>query len=287
MLRSIFLSFFCILFMSTVAAASSPAPKVGDTYEITKDTKTSYKSANGSGSSGGKTMIIERVIALRDDGLELEYNEPPLPASAKPVKIRPWQFPARVFKPSNRGPLRLLNSAELEARIEVWLKDAGVPRSSCGKTVFTWNAFRIECDPQSMIKTIESFDLGSATIGDGVAYNDADALAAGKLVKKDGPEGVTYSAEMPVDPAVIRRERAEADVTVGEMMRQPVTLEEALARREKENVTGTISVVFEADAAGNIHRRTKVKTLDIKAAGDESETRKQTEILERRSVTGP
>jgi hypothetical protein len=42
------------------------APQVGDTYEITLS----------AGSSHDKDTIIERVIGLRADGVELEYDLP-------------------------------------------------------------------------------------------------------------------------------------------------------------------------------------------------------------------
>ena len=98
------------------------------------------------------------MIAARDTGIELEYD---LSRDAKAEdRARIWQFPARVFKPSN-GPMQLLNASELEARLEVWLKAAGWDRSVCGRWIFTWNAFRIDCDPQSIIKAIEAIDLWS------------------------------------------------------------------------------------------------------------------------------
>ncbi len=50
----------------------------------------------------------------------------------------------------------------------------------------------------------------------------------GTLVRTDGPTGTSFAVALPVDPDAVRRGRAESDVAVGEMMQQPVTLEDAL-----------------------------------------------------------
>lgn len=288
MLRSLYLILFCILLLPTivVAAGASPlGPKVGDAYEITLIRDSSRKGTGTSGSSHDKDTIIERVIGLRQDGLELEYDLPE--AATAGERAGNWQFPVRVFKPLD-GPPQLLNGSELAGRVDGWLKASGLSRTACGHTIFTWNAFRIECDPQAVIKTVESFDLRSANLRDGAPYQDAAALRPGKLVKKVvGSDDVTFAADMPVDPGAVRLAHAESDVTVGEIMNKPVTLEAALSQRAKEIVSGTISVVFAADSAGNVHRRTKITTLDIKGPDSQSETDTTTETLERRLVSAP
>ena len=131
------------------AGALPLAPQVGDTYEITLTRDSAQQGSHGSsGSSHDKDTIIERVIGLRADGLELQYDLPS--AATADERAGNWQFPARVFKPFG-GPAQLLNGPELEARVDGWLKAAGWPRTVCGHWIFTWNAFRIECDPQSVL----------------------------------------------------------------------------------------------------------------------------------------
>ena len=78
---------------------------------------------------------------------------------------------------------------------------------------------------------------------------------------------------------------AESDVVVGEIMDKPVSLDAALRERAREIVSGTISVTFETDPAGNVRRRTKVTKLDIKGPDGRSETRTVTETLERRLIS--
>jgi hypothetical protein len=266
------------------AGALSPAPQVGDTYEITLAKDSAQQGSNGSsGSSHDKDTIIERVISLRADGLELEYD---LPNAATPdERARIWQFPARVFKPFG-GPAQLLNGPELEARVNGWLKAAGWPRTACGHWIFTWNAFRIECDPQSVIKTVQSFDLRSADLREGAAYQESEARGSGKLARKaGGVDGAIFAVEMPVDPDAVLRARAESDVVAGEIMNKPVSLDAALRKRATEIISGTISVAFETDSAGNVRRRTKVTKLDITGPDGPSESETVTETLERRLIS--
>jgi hypothetical protein len=266
------------------AGVSPLAPQVGDTYEITLTRDSAQLGGDrSSGSSQDKDTIIERVIGVRGDGVELEYDLPK--ATTAEERAGNWQFPAQVFKPFD-GPAQLLNASELEARVDGWLKAAGWPRTVCGHWIFTWNAFRIECDPQSVIKTVESFDLRSAEPREGAPYLDAEALGSGKLARQPaGPDGAIFSVEMPVDPDAVRRAEAESDVAVGEIMKKPVSLDAALLERRREIVSGTISVMFETDPAGNVRRRTRVTKLDIKGPSGQSETRTVTETLERRLIS--
>jgi hypothetical protein len=149
-------------------------------------------------------------------------------------------------------------------------------------------AFRIDCDPQSIIERIKTFDLRSHDLREGAAYQDAEALAPGVIARKAvGPNGATFAALLEADPAAVRRARAEADVAIAEIMQKPVTLEAALGNRAKEQVSGTISVTFETDAAGNIRKRTKVTKLEIKRSDGTSESRTATETVERRNVSTP
>jgi hypothetical protein len=180
----------------------------------------------------------------------------------------------------------LLNGPELDARLDGWLKAASVSRTACGHWIFTWNAFRIECDPQSVIKTVELYDLRSADLHEGGTYRDSGAGSPGTVVRKaGGVDGETYAVQMPVDPDAVRRARAESAVILGEIMKKPVSLDAALHERAEEIVSGTISVTFETDPSGNVRRRTRVTRLDIKRPESRSETQTVTETLEQRHIS--
>jgi len=275
-----------LLLLDSVAhAGGSPQPpQVGDVYEITLIKDSVQQGGDGSSSSShDKDTIIEQVIGVRADGLELLYD---LPNSTTPdERARIWQYPARVFMPFD-GRTRLLNGPELEVRLEGWLKAANLSRTACGHWIFTWNAFRIECDPQSVLGTVQSYDLRSTDLREGELYRDSEAGGFGKLTRKvGGSDGETFAVQMPVDAGAVRRARAESDVVVGEFMKKPTSLEAALSRRADEVVSGTISITFETDRAGNVRQRIKVTNLNIKLPDGRLETQTVTERLERRVVS--
>jgi hypothetical protein len=268
------------------ADPSHATPRVGDVYEIAMLRESSEHGSDGSSSNAhDQDTISERVIAVRPDGLELEYDLP-RDATAQDRETS-WQFPARVFKP-DRGSAQLLNAPELEGRVDRWLKKARWPRSVCGHWIFTWNAFQIQCDPQSVIKTIEAFDVRVPELRDGAAYLEIGALGPVTLIRKtSGANGATFAAQMKVDPEAIRKEQAESDVAVGEIMRKPVTLEEALRARAKAAVSGTVVVTFDVDPTGNVQRKTTVTELEIKDPDGASKTRTVTQTVDRRLISGP
>lgn len=274
---------FLLPLVGVRAEPPTTVPKVGEAYEISQSYESSRRSTTGSsGNSRGRTVLVERVVGVRETGLELVYDLPE--AATAEERAREWQFPARVFKPSS-GPTQLLNHRELETRLEGWLKKAGLTRALCGRWYFTWNAFRIDCDPQSVIKTTTAFDLRLADLHEGAAYLDADARAPGTLTKTTGPDGAALAATMEVDPDAIRRARAEADVVVGEVTRKPVTLDAAVRERAKESVVGTVLVRFDLDATGSVRRRVRVVKLETKGSDEGTETETRTETVERRPVS--
>jgi hypothetical protein len=150
--------------------------------------------------------------------------------------------------------------------------------------------FYMECISHRMRSAIgdqndPSFDLASADLREGAPYQEAEARGSGKLARKAaGSDGAIFTVEMPVDADAVRRARAESDVVVGEIMKKPVSLDAALRERATEIVTGTISVTFETDPAGDVRRRTKVTKLDITGPGGRSGTETVTETLERRLI---
>lgn len=266
---------------NTLALAQSTFPTVGEEREITKSYQTSEQASDGSSStSSGHDTLLERVIRVRPDGFELEYDLP-RDATAQD-RERNWQFPARVFKPLNGSP-ELLNAAELESRVDGWLAAAGWSRAVCEQWIFTWNAFRIECDPESVIKAIEAFDLRTTNVGDGETYRDPGAKGGGTLKRRDASvRGQTYTTTLEVDVEAVRRSRAEADIAIGEIIRKEVALDVALRNREKEAVSGTISITLDTDEAGNVWRRTKVTKLETRTPDGVLKSSTATEIVTSR-----
>jgi hypothetical protein len=266
-------------------AGSVPSAIIaGQEYEIRHSYETTEQTSDGNsnGSSSGHTTLAERVLAVRADGIELEYD---LPDGATTEERGPeWRLPARVLKRAN-GQLHLLNGAELEARRDDWLKKAKLSTSACGSWYFTWNAFRVECDPQSIIATIEGYDLGPP-LREGAPYQLAGARGTGTIIKKASGRGnASFHVLLEVNPESVQRANAESDVVVGQMMKKPVTLEAALRERAKESVSGTIAITFDTDCAGNPWRQRRVTKLVTKRADGVTETKTSTAVLEKRLVS--
>jgi hypothetical protein len=259
---------------------AQPQAKVGEEHEITRSYETSSQGSDGStSSSSGHTAILERVVRVNESGLELEYDLPK-EATAED-RARDWHFPARVFRSAD-GSMELLNRAELEGRLGTWLKAAGWTPDICGRWIFTWNAFRIECDPQSVIKTIQRYDLRSANLREGAVLRDHSAKQAGTLRRTAvTANGSTFEALLELEPGAVRQASAESDVAVGEILRKPVTLEAALQQRARERVSGTILIRFDADPAGNAWRRTKVTKIEKKKPDGVVEVSTATEVVTR------
>ncbi|MDB5722581.1 MAG: hypothetical protein JWP15_3199 [Alphaproteobacteria bacterium] len=268
------------LLLAAAPQGQASPQSAGDTFVISLARDTAQSSAGSQSSTHDQDSIVERVIRVRAEGIELEYD---LPGDADPdSRAAQWQYPVRVFQPG-QGARQLLNRAELEARRDEWLRGANLTRESCGHWIFTWNAFRIECDPQSAIDALQPFILDGTGLAEGAAYRDRAARAPGKL----GRIASGYRARMDVDPETVRRERAESDVAAGEIMRKPVTLPAALAARAKESVSGTVTVSLDVEPDGQLLRRTRVTRVEIRRADGEVETDTATETVERRPMETP
>ena len=269
--------------LAAPCAASERAPEqAGAVYELLlSHSSASESSDESSSSSNGSDALIERVLEVTPEGLVLEYDlasEAGLPHGRQDQ----WQYPFRVFKPLD-GPMRLLNAAELETRIGPWLEQSEIPRSACGTWIFTWNAFRIECDPQSVMEGVARFDMRPGDLREGAPFHEPGASEPAQITEKSaGPEGATYVVVLAVDPDWVRRKEAESDVVVGEIMREPVTFEEAFRARSAEEISGTITITFDAEVDGGVRRRTKVTELEIRKPDGVVETSTASETLERR-----
>jgi hypothetical protein len=274
-----------VLLVSTTAIEAAPtvsSPHVGDAYQVTLSQDSTEQGTDGSsGSSNDRDTIIERVIGVRPDGVELEYDFPK--DTPKGERDSSWQFPARVFRPFN-GPSQLIDRAGVEKRVDAWLKAANWTRAICGHWIFTWNAFRIDCDPDSVVKAVEGFELNS-DVRDGALYEDPRARGPGVLAKKtSGPAGA-FTTEMKINPDTVRRERAESEVATGEITNKPVTLDAALRKQASDAISGTITVTFDVDSQGNVWRRTKVTKLQVNEPDGKSKTATTTETLERHRIS--
>ena len=280
----------CLLmvpFLPTIAAHSEPTKRsiqIGDVYEITRTRDSSSQGSDASsGSSHDQDTVIERIEALRADGLEVIYDLPQQTTAEE--RQQTWQFPARVLE-LQEGQVQLLNVLELEKRVDAWLKWGKMSREACGHWIFTWNAFKIECDPQSVIAMVQAFDPTVRDLRNGALYRDAHALRPVPLtMKASSSEGSTFSASLEIDPQSVQRDRAAADVVIGEITRKPLTLDAALVDRARETVSGTIEVLVDTDAGGNVRRLTKITKSQMKKPDSSVQTETVTETIQRRLLS--
>ncbi len=267
------------------AEPSQVGDQVGDVVEIVMSYETSQEGSDGSSSSSqGTDVLSERVIAVTDDGIELEFDLPP--ATTAEERTRVWQYPARVLRGVD-GEKQLLNPEELEVRLDAWLALTEWDRNVCGQWIFTWNAFLIECDPQSVLETIDAIDMRGVDLRDGAQYRHPGASETGAFTRSVAPDGETvFVVELGADIESVRKSRAESDVVIGEISGQPVTLEEALIERSREDVSGTVEVSFQGDAQGVPTRRVVVTNLKTISPDGVVTTERETRVLERRRVAG-
>ncbi|TPG22282.1 hypothetical protein EAH87_00195 [Sphingomonas koreensis] len=261
-------------------AAATAGSRVGEAFQITTDREMEQhgnRVGSQRGTSTDRDSYVERVAAVRPDGVVLEYD---LPENANPDdRSSNWQFPFQVLKAPD-GTIRLLNAPELATRIDRWLKAAGMSRAACGKLVFTWNAFRIDCDPQSTIRWLAAVALPDR-LEAGTTFSDPDARTSTTLRQASADRLV---ATLPIDPAALRRQRAQTDVAVAELMHKALTLDAALKAHEAETVTGTIEITFDLDSVGRAHRRTRVKTVQIAWPNGRIDTQTVTDTLMRTPI---
>lgn len=266
---------------AVATASATPTPRIGDTFQISVDRETeAYGNRDDSprSTSTDRDSYVERIMAVRPDGIILEYDLPARVSARE--RATTWQFPFQVLKAPG-GTLQLLNEPELAGRVNRWLKAAGMPRAVCGTLIFTWNAFRIECDPQSTIRWLTSVILPD-NLEVGSPVNDPDAQAAVTL--RQGSENKLF-ATLQVDPAAIRRQRAETEVGVAELMHKSPTIDAARKAHEVETITGTIAVTFDLDSEGRTRGRTRVRTVQIGWPNGRIETQTVTETLTHTPLT--
>lgn len=275
-----------ILLLHIIDARAEPPQaedRAGDVYEL-QLVSVSETSQNGSsGNSSTRGRLVERVIAPRDGGIELEFD---LPERVSPKeRALTWQLPVRVLKSPGR-PLQLLNRSELDERAHAWMRTGGITEAACGRWIFTWTAIKIECDPESALQILEPFDLRSGNLRDGAPHSEPGARGTASLrASPTDSGGATYAAEMDIDADMMRRERAKADVAVAEMTgRPPLSYEAALQARQNERISGSIATTFECDGNGRVTLRRRITRTEIAGEAGSLERQTTTETVTRRFV---
>jgi hypothetical protein len=275
------LSLVAMVFGSVPAVASLPPPampQVGAAWLLVIDHQEATQSANRSGSSSGHDALVERVIAVAADGVTYEYDLPPDATSDD--RARQWQLPVQLFR-ATTGDVQIVDVAALERRIDAWLRRARMTRADCGRQIFTWNLFRVDCDTSNAISVIERFLTPREPMAEGVIATHPYALAAGRFSRAvDG----SYLASLEIDPEAARRSKAEGAVMVGNITNDPVTVDAATATWARAAISGTIAIRIEPDADGRVYRRVTHTSVVITGMGDDDEQVTATETLTRTPI---
>lgn len=203
--------------------ASAPAlaqgiPTVGDVTDIVirYETETeTFQAASGlppsTGSSRGSYHYVDRVLAVSESGIEREIS---LPHTGEEVPLVVWEFPVSVLERPD-GSLELRNREELIARRDHFMAEAEIPMEACGTYYFTWNIFQINCDPESILPTLVTFNLQPIGLTEGATFEHVGAASAGTIaLVEETASSLTYQAIMPIDADEVRREKAETAVII-------------------------------------------------------------------------
>ncbi|WP_017671765.1 hypothetical protein [Blastomonas sp. AAP53] len=183
--------------------------------------------------------------------------------------------------------MRLINGSELNARLDRWLTSANWDRTVCGRWIFTWNAFKIECDPETVLKTIDSYELRSIEAIEGAELHDSAASAPARLERKtSGAGNQMFEARLVIDPVKFHRAEAESEVVAGEITGHPIPFDEALAKSSKDKVEGTIRVVLNTNAAGEVIEKARTTKVKITHHDGTTQVREAVETVQRTRVTG-
>lgn len=278
--------FIMLLMMPTLVNGAEPIEQraiVGDVYSISLQYENTSESDGGSNSSSrGRQAIVETVIAVDEAGIVLGYD---LPASMSDEdRAQYWQYPARIRR-DHSGNNQLLDVEVLEDRIDEWLERFEFPRAACGHWMFTWNAFQIVCDPQSVLRNVAQYDLRPTDLRDDGLFFDPMALEPGRFVQSSIESGdFQFVVEMSVDPEKIRHERVQADLITAQIMNRELTDEAARNARAAEEITGSIRVAFQTDADGQIYRKTRVVSLETRLADGSVEISTSSQELSRELI---
>ncbi len=273
--------------VSGVSWPDSIKEQIGQTYEIrwTQSTKTS-RGVGSSGSSNSRLTHIERVIDAGSDEIILEFD---MPLDTPEIdRRREWQLPAR-FQKTPDNEIALLNADELKARNDDWLAWGGLDQSHCGLWIFTWIQQKIEYDPHSVISLLDTIDIRHANLKEGMPYSTPLGLEPVILTQKPSEDGVSeLMAVLDLDAEKVRKQRAEGDIVLAQIMGDEVpSIEAALEARKAEKISGSIEVIYTLNSQGSPVRRLRTTQMRVINVDGETESSKTTETVERELLKQP
>lgn len=274
-ITAVFLVSACV-----IGSSGSSTPEIeGTDFKVRVSYENKSEGGGSEGSSRGHSTLVERILRAGKSGVLIEYDFSK--DTTEEERLPEWRYPARILIELN-GTARLMNADELETRNSDWRSRANISDDACGLWYFTWNAFKVECDPNSVIADLEAFRLPILHLNEGVEISEPGAVGAEPLLlTHKNPH--RFRADFDLDPEVIRQARAEEDVIVSQILGgDPITFEQALERRAEEEISGRLTTTLELDNQGRVVKRNRLSTIFIALPDglSERQTSSQTTIRE-------
>lgn len=262
------------------AAQEEPRGSQQDVTLIVREQTTSSESGRSRSNSHTRGTLIERIVDRHADALELEYDLTSPSEERRGSDV--WMFPVRVLKTPGEPPA-LLNEETLAVRLDAWLDEHPRLREHCGRHVFTWTAIQIVCDPPSALKAIAPYDLRLGTLEEGALYWEDGARSHTPLqLQSRSADGIVYVARLVLDPEALQEEDARMQMALAEMtVREPLSLEDALADLQGKTYDGTLTVTLRTDETGKVVHRKREVEITTTEPGGATETRSATDTVER------
>lgn len=222
-----------------------------------------------SGTSHGRQALIETVIEETSGGVVLQYDLPRDEGGKANSGF--WYFPARVLERPD-GSLELLDEQVVEARINQWLDKHKISKEACGM----WShgggfPFKVDCDPQSILDQIESFDLRIPDLMAGAEYSHALGDVPGELMALPAARP-GYSVTFTVDQDKARAGEVANALILAQMLGQDLTRQQAEEDAAKIGFQGTIRIEFDLNPAGTVIRKTERTEITVTRPGEDAET---------------
>jgi len=222
--------------------------------------------------------LIETVIEETSDGVIIQYDLPRDEGGKANSGF--WYFPARVIERPD-GSLELLDEQIVEARINQWLEQYKIPKEACGM----WShgggfPFKVDCDPQSILGEIESFDLRIPGLVDGAEYSHPLGEGPGILTALPTSR-LGYSATITVDQDKARAEEVENALILAQMLGKDLSRQQAQEDAAKVGFQGSIRIEFDLDASGTVIRKTERVEITMKRPDESAETTTSLTIVTR------
>ncbi|MGB5723955.1 MAG: hypothetical protein WBM39_06040 [Parasphingorhabdus sp.] len=223
-----------------------------------------------SGTSLGRQALIETVIEETPGGVVLQYDLPRDEGGKANSGF--WYFPARVIERPD-GSLGLLDEQVVEARIDKWLEKHRIPKEACGM----WNhgggfPFKVDCDPQSILDQIESFDLRISDLMAGAEYSHAQGDVPGILMALPAAGRPGYSVTFTVDQDKARTAEVAKALILAQMLGKDLSRQQAEADAAKIGFQGSIRIEFDLNPAGTVIRKTEQSEITVTRPGEDAET---------------